>query len=640
MAMALTGCVTAIGQETLAPLGVDDGAPQTFTEMWVGFDPCAEPLEVETLREWEEDGVALRVVRYRIGIFKGRKAGMAAVYGYPKGGTKLPGLVQIHGGGQYADHRAPLYNAKRGYATISISWAGRISAPDYRVTPHEVKLFWDGKTDDPAYKLTTDWGALDAYHAPCRNPQNVFVDARPASWTLDAVESPRNSPWFLCTLGARRALTFLEQQPEVDADRLGVYGHSMGGKITVMTAAADPRVKAAAPSCGGISDRDNSSALLRATIGDDVSLSHISCPIVFLSPSNDFHGRINDLGKAVNEIETDVWRLTCAAHHNHQDTEPYQVAGPLWFDQHLKHTFAFPQTPQAALSLKEEGGVPVFRVTPDGSRPILAVAVYYTQQGQTDGGKDDRENTIHRFWHHATARKGEGGTWTADMPLLTTGEPLWAYANVLYPLGEPVTGAGYYYGPYTATRFVLSSAMHIATVAQLGEAGVQATRQPSLTIESFEEGWQQEWFTYDLTGSWARRTHKIYDDTWKAPPFAKLAFSVRSEKPNKMVVGVGEFATEIQLNGGPEWQDIILFPPDFHDAVGRSFLDWTHAKELRLGPKEVLRSGRGAARKTLHLGADWQGAAPKFRNLRCRDRGTPYAIRRSWSVSPNETMEQ
>ena len=49
---------------------------------------------------------------------------MAAVYGYPKGGTNLPGLVQIHGGGQYADQQAVLTNAKRGYATISISWAG------------------------------------------------------------------------------------------------------------------------------------------------------------------------------------------------------------------------------------------------------------------------------------------------------------------------------------------------------------------------------------------------------------------------------------------------------------------------------------------------------------------------------------
>lgn len=174
---------TGFAQETLPPL-VDGKAPQTFEELWAGFDPRAEPLETEVLKEWEEDGVVLRVLRYRIGVFKGKKAMMAAVYGFPKGGKKLPGLVQIHGGGQYADHKAPLYNGKRGYATISLSWAGRISTPDYRVTPNEVQLFWDGKTDDPRYKLTTDWGALDAYHAPCRNPKNGFhiVTPHPGRW--------------------------------------------------------------------------------------------------------------------------------------------------------------------------------------------------------------------------------------------------------------------------------------------------------------------------------------------------------------------------------------------------------------------------------------------------------------------------
>ncbi len=181
--------------ETLSPLK-DNIAPQTYEELWADFDPRAEPLDVEILKEWEEDNVVLQVLRYRIGIFKGQKAMMAAVYGYPKGGSKLPGLVQIHGGGQYADYRAVLTNAKRGYTTISISWAGRINAPGYVVNPQIVKLFWDGKTSDPDYKLTTDWGLLDGYHAPCRNPKNSFGTVAPAPWTLDTVESPRNNPWF------------------------------------------------------------------------------------------------------------------------------------------------------------------------------------------------------------------------------------------------------------------------------------------------------------------------------------------------------------------------------------------------------------------------------------------------------------
>ena len=525
----------SFAQETLAPLknGV---APQTHAELWADYDPRVEPLDVEVLKEWEEDGVLLKVLRYRIGIFKGQKAMMAAVYGYPKAGKELPGLLQIHGGGQYADYRAVLSNARRGYATISIAWAGRISAPGYMVNKDIVKLFWDGKTDDPNYKLTTDWGPLDAYHAPCRNPKNAFVKMSPAPWTLDPVESPLNNPWFLCTLGARRALTFLERQPEVDADRLGVYGHSMGGKLTVMTTAADSRVKASTPSCGGISDRYSNNALYSATINDDVNLKRISCPIIFLSPSNDFHGRINHLPAAVREIRSTVWRVTCSPHHNHQDTPEYEVATQLWFDQHLRGTFNCPETPKTSLDLDTANGTPSFTVEPDASQSVLYVDIYYTQQGEEEGEIKNRENRINRFWHHADAKKNEK-TWVADLPLLSTDRPLWVYANVVYPLDKPVTGAGYYYGSYTAETFNLSSMVRLVTADQLKAVGIRATLKPSLEIETFEDGWEKEWFTYNVE-DWARRTHKIYNEQWKAPEHARLALEVRSARPNKLVVGI------------------------------------------------------------------------------------------------------
>jgi cephalosporin-C deacetylase-like acetyl esterase len=613
----ILGSMTAMGNETLPPLQ-DGKAPQTFEELWAGYDPKKEPLDIEVLKEWEEDGVVLKVLRYRIGIFKGQKAMMAAVYGFPKGGTKLPGLVQIHGGGQYADYKAPLTNAKRGYATISIAWAGRISAPGYAVNTENVKLFWEGKKDDPKYKVTTDWGPLDAYHAPCRNEKNSFAQMAPGLWTLDAVESPRNNPWFLCALGARRAITFLEHQPEIDPEKIGVYGHSMGGKIAVMTAGADPRIKAAAPSCGGVSDRVSDNPLYRSTIGDDVYLKHISCPVVFLNPSNDFHANIDDLQAALNEIGSKDWRVTCSAHANHQDLAEFQVAGPLWFDQYLKGAFKYPRTPETSLELKTADSIPLFTVAPDSEKQILAVDIYYTQQGKKQGEKRDTEKTRNCFWHHADAKQN-GKAWTAKLPLLAADKPLWVYANVLYPLAEPVTGAGYYYGVYTAKTFNLSSRMSIVTPEQLKEAGVKITDKPSLVIERFEKDWQKEWFTYDISGNWARKTHKIYDDKYQAPPFAKLAFDVKSEKPNRLVVGLDGFAAEVQLKGGAEWQGVLLFPLDFHDATGRSVLSWKGLKELRLGPKETLRSNEGGKDLKLDLGGDWQGTNPEFRNLRWID---------------------
>jgi len=605
--------VPSLAQESLAPLQ-NGQTPQTHAELWANYDPRAEPLNVEVLHEWEEDGVVLKVLRYRIGIFKGQKAMMAGVYGYPKSRKNLPGLVQIHGGGQYADYRAPLTNAKRGYATISISWAGRINAPGYRVTPAEVKLFWEGKTNDPAYRVTTDWGALDAYHAPSRNPGNAFAHVRPQAWTLDAVESPRNNPWFLVTLGARRALTFLEQQPDVDKTRLGVYGHSMGGKLTVLTAGADARVKAGAPSCGGVSNRDTDSALYNATIADAIYLKHIDCPVMFQSPSNDFHGRINDLQTALNEISTNRWRVTCSPHHNHQDTPEYEVASQLWFDQHLKETFTFPETPRTAVTLKTEDGIPTASVTLDDSLPVLAVDVHYTRHGQMDGVKDSMENTRNRFWHCAKATR-EGQVWQASLPLSNTDQPLWVYANVTYALAEPVAYAGYYYRVGSSKAFTLSSRMFMVSADELKAAGVKATRKPSMTIETFETDWKKQWFTY-RTEDWGRRTHKIYDEMWKAPPGAKLAFDVLAAQSNKLMVGIDAFATEVALAGGGTWQSVVLAPSDFKDVLGTALTHWQGIRELRLGASETLRKRVDEKMKSLQFGAPWQGPNPKFRKLR------------------------
>ena len=588
-------------------------APQTWNDTWKGFDPRAEPLDVEVLKEWEEDNIVLKVLRYRIGVFKGRRAMMAGVYGYPKGGEGLPGLLQIHGGGQYADYKAPLTNAKRGYASLSISWAGRISAPGYRVSPNEVKLFWEGKVEDPRYKITTDWGALDAYHAPSRNGKDAFPSIPVADWTLDPIESPRNNSWFLATLGARRGLTFLERQPEIDADKLGVYGHSMGGKLTVLTAGSDKRVKAAAPSCGGISDRYTTNPLHLLTVSDPPSLKEITCPIIFLSPSNDFHGRINDLETSIEEIKSKDWRVTCSPHHNHQDIAEYEVATQLWFDQHLKQSFQLPETPNLKLFLPP-GKSPVVTLGIDESREISAIDVFYTQQGQADGGKDNSNNTKNRFWHHSAVSK-HNGKWAAHLHLFSVDKPLWVYANVSYKLKKPISGAGYYYGIYSANRFTLSSLMRVTTSSELKKAGVVATLKQQVLIEDFEGDWQKEWFSYN-SKKWGIKTHKLYHPAWEAPKGAKLYFEIKAELPNKMIVGLDSYVTEVALTGNNTWQGVKLSVSDFKNIKMESQNDWSEFKELRFDDVEQQRAKKESGEQPRTFGAPWKGKAPEFRFLR------------------------
>ena len=187
--------------DSLPPIQ-DGKVPQNLTELWGAYDPRAEALEAEVTKEWEQDGIVCRVIRYRIGTFKGQPATMAAFYALPKGAKGLPAILQIHGGGQSASLSAVVTNAKLGYASLSLNWGGN------KMTLADGKIY-DG--------LNTDWGALDATHPPQRNKVNHFAGGTaPDAFTLDTVDSPRNDNWFLVTLAARRGLTFLQSRPEVD----------------------------------------------------------------------------------------------------------------------------------------------------------------------------------------------------------------------------------------------------------------------------------------------------------------------------------------------------------------------------------------------------------------------------------------
>src|SRR5262249_47711208 len=137
-----------------------------------------------------------------------------AFYGFPdRSGKKVPGILHIHGGGQTATKGYVEYWARRGYAAMSINWGS-------------VPIAGEPEPNN------TDWGPLAAAQSNVANTYKV----RP---------EPKINSWYHWAIACRRALTFLEQQPEVDASRLAIFGISMGGRLTWLVAGLDTRIKAA-----------------------------------------------------------------------------------------------------------------------------------------------------------------------------------------------------------------------------------------------------------------------------------------------------------------------------------------------------------------------------------------------------------
>ena len=575
-------------------------APATVKELFADFDPRKDTLDVKVVREWEQDGIVYRYVTFHIGSFKGQPARMAAFFAFPNGAKKLPGLLHLHGGGQRASLKEVEFYAKRGYACLSINWGGR-----------EMENAKDGD-------LNTDWGAVD----PTQKNVPGYSNLKPGDKYLDPFESPRNNNWYLLTIGCRRGLTFLEQQPEVDADRLGVYGHSMGGNLTVYVAGTDSRVKAAAPSVGGSGFRTEPWPLLpqykpqlpngdvklfNATIGFESYATHIKAPLLWLGATNDFHGIMDDTYRTGELIPHKNVRYSFTPHMNHRFTPEFAVTRPLWFDQYLKTSFTFPATPDSKLVLATDDHVPELHVTPDSLQPVAEVHVYYSVD------PDPRA----RFWRSADAKKS-GATWTTKLPILSVDQPLFAFANVVYPLkkGESEPFAR------PTERYAISSMIHTVTPDGLKRAEVTATDKTSLLIDDFSHGWQ-DWYLLEAGNPhhWEFSTRKLGDPKWQGQPGQRLTIDVRAEKPNELVIVLTvnffrsyqgksqEFVAVVKLNGGKNKQTVSLEPKDFKTSDGEALSSWKHVDVLSLRAY-YEKGGKLLGSKS------WAGGQPTFRDLR------------------------
>lgn len=594
--------------------------PQNLTELWAGFAELDRitPLDTEILRASEQDGVVSRLVRYQVGVFKGAPSRVAAFYAFPKGAMKLPALLEMHGGGQSASLDSVVTCARRGYAGMSLHWGGN------RLNLGRMQGTYDGPQ--------TDWGKLDATHPPQRNTVNHFAGPlTPDDYTIDNVESPRNSNWFLVLMAARRAITFLQQQPEVDPTRIGVFGHSMGGKLTTDLAGIDARVKAAVPSCGGAGDilesqadlpgcvKSRRSTVELACISDNAYLPRITCPILWLSPTNDFNAPIGNMAWNWRNLPDEHVRFSISPHLNHRHTDEHAITQHLWFEQHLKGAFKIPATPRLSLNLQTPDGVPLITVTPDDSMPVRRVDLYYAV--------DPHELT--RFWRDAKAGKA-GKQWAAACPVMSLDQPLFAFANAIYDTPEHYRKVAHPPGQDNTATFAISSRVHSAAPAQLQAAGVKATDQPDRIIDDGSRGWH-DWYrlNWGHPPLWTATTRKLKDPKWRGPAGAHLVLEIKSQTDNALVLTFncnawGAFApgkpavdyTAVkELKGSPDWQSVSVSLEELtatDPQITAPLAHWQTVTEFSLSPSgETVKTGQ----KLKVPGTPWQGPR-EIRNLR------------------------
>ena len=127
------GIITALSASAVdksndsLPAMTAETLPADIPALWASFDPAKDPLDTKVLYEYENEGVTIQLISYSVGIFKGEQVRMGGYLAYPtENDGKLPGIVQIHGGGQRAMADFSFAIAQNGYAVLATNWGGRL----------------------------------------------------------------------------------------------------------------------------------------------------------------------------------------------------------------------------------------------------------------------------------------------------------------------------------------------------------------------------------------------------------------------------------------------------------------------------------------------------------------------------------
>ncbi len=400
------GLISMAGESQEEGYPVEKLGLSHIRKLWSGFDPCTLPLETEVIRNISEQDIHIQQLYFTGEIWEGEKTRVYAIRGAQMGTQNLPGILHIHGGGQTASMDWVRFWAKRGYVCVSFDFCG------------------DWRKNSPDRTEFTRWGKVNGHMADVGGGHTMKPD-------------PTHNPWFHWALTARRALTLLETDPQVDPEKLGVFGISVGGTLTWVVAGIDPRVKAAVPiyGCGWntfsdlkqTSDANQSeeSRMWRKLMGSESYAPLVQCPLLFLNATQDFHGNMDRSFLSLALAPSSMKRVAFTPNYNHH-IEPVEGHNlPLWMETHLKGSgLVWPRTPR----IEFLGGqtVPRIRIEPDLPGEVENIRTYYALNGFVPSS---------RFWRLVETQPDKNNTFTAEAPILSPTDTLFAFANVTYKSG-------------------------------------------------------------------------------------------------------------------------------------------------------------------------------------------------------------
>lgn len=323
------------------------------------------------------------------------------------------------------------------------------------------------------------------------------------------------------------------------------------------------------------------------TINTNAYAEHIKCPLLIMAPSNDFHGKVEDVAWMVDRIPGKEVHIARSVHYNHKNDASSMAARELWFDAKLRDGYSFPAQPEFTVKLDTSDNLPKVTVRPDDSMPISHVDIFYTRDAKLTSYTENRT----RYWQYAKPEQ-EDDIYSTSLNLFDMDEPVWVFANVYYTLEDSGETRSV---TLPTDTFTVTTRLRMLSVDDLAKAGIRKDSKTSSIIESFNDDWEKEWLVSD--NKW--QTLKLNHPRVPIPEYGKLVLDVQSDEPNHLTIEVGGYQGTYQLKGDAAPQKIEIHPFDLEDPKTKAkLLSWSSLK-----------------RPMISLSASRRKAAPAFKQL-------------------------
>jgi len=330
--------------------------PASFaTNEALGIWDIPSDIQAQTLRTYLVKNIVVKEIRYVSSAYKNKPVKIFGYFCYPKNKKNLPAVAAIHGGGGYATLARSLKYAKKGYAALSIDLPGkgplrwkksRSTGPDMDVST--------------LLRVSPDITYNYLYHA---------------------------------VRAARCAISYLEQQPQVNSKKIAMVGFSWGGVITLLSNGIDKRIASAVPVFGSgyldqgstwqgrfdewMSDANKQTYNKYFDAKNYLKTQH--APTLYMTGSNDHCYYIPNFIKSYQNMPAEKTKLAIYPNGRHRVSPIMQSNIFHWLDYTLKGKNRYPDIIKGELIHKGQNLLLPIRFK--GPHKAKKVSLYYSKSG-------------------------------------------------------------------------------------------------------------------------------------------------------------------------------------------------------------------------------------------------------------------